>query len=89
MPSQALAQDGINVGQRWAILKRRQSLRTNYPLNKIVRFLLYIWLQNHRKDEIHQYTGCLVQVSLAWDQNIDCFLLTVSVPAIREKISSA
>src|SRR6267154_3885334 len=62
-PPQALAQNGVNVRQGWTILERWQSLRANHAFNKIVSSLLNVWAENHRKDEVHQHTGCLVMVS--------------------------
>ena len=59
-PPQALAQNGVNVGQGWTILERRQSPRANHALNKAVRFFLNVRVENHRKDEIHYHRGCLL-----------------------------
>lgn len=86
MPPKALAQNGINVRQGWSILERRQSLFTNHVLNEFVRFLLYVWMENHHKDKVHYHTRCLGMVSV--ELIAHRFLPTVSVPAVRETMLS-
>jgi len=69
-PPHALAQNCVNVGQKWTILECRQFLRANHALNEIVRFPLYVRVENHRKDEVHQHNGRLVLVNLGPNQRL-------------------
>ena len=78
-PPQALPKNGVNVDQGWTILERRQPLGANYLLDKIVHFLLDFWVENHRKDEIHHHTGCLVMVNIKpSDQILPAYRLSAS-----------
>jgi hypothetical protein len=51
--------NGINVGHGWTIIECQRFLSAD----KFVSLLLYIWVENHRQNEIHQDSSVSVPAS--------------------------